>query len=255
MLLRNGLMGAFLCLSFMAQAQNKIINGIEVPEGDLIEQHVVSIRDESRRTICSGSVIGRDLILTAAHCVFSVPSLRVYWGPSQAEAVKKGNVRTVSKARIHESYVEGGSYDTNDLAVLKLSSPLPSSRKIANPVYDGSRIKESAYIEVAGYGINRSGINNGGSGVLRRMTLMIEKEFFSRSEFQLKQSSAGGTCSGDSGGPALLRTTAGGMNVYGVAARADGARNPWETKCKVYSFYTRLDYHKTWIQNAIRALR
>lgn len=254
--LKRGLLGAaFLLSSVSAWAQEKVINGIEVPNGDLIEQHVVSIRDEARGSICSGSAIARDLVLTAAHCVSDLRSARVYWGASQAEARRKGHVRSVVKGRIHAGYVEGGISDTNDLAILKLSSPLPSSRKVASLSFTGSHIQENGLMEVAGYGINRSGMNRGGSGILRRMTLLIEKEFFSPTEFQFRQSTAGGTCNGDSGGPAFLRTTNGGMTVFGVAARADGSRNPWDVVCKHYSIYTRVDKHKSWIQETIRLLK
>jgi secreted trypsin-like serine protease len=71
---------------------------------------------------CGGSVISDSHILTAAHCTIDLipSSLRVYVGSIYLSSATQ--VRDVSKIYNHPSY-SSSSY-LNDMAILKLSSPL-----------------------------------------------------------------------------------------------------------------------------------
>lgn len=72
---------------------------------------------------CGGSIISSSHILTAAHCTVDLSSasaVRVYVGSIYLSAATQ--VRTVSKIYNHPSY--SASTYLNDIAILKLSSPL-----------------------------------------------------------------------------------------------------------------------------------
>jgi len=72
---------------------------------------------------CGGSIISSSHILTAAHCAVAVSSpsaIRVYVGSIYLYTVVQ--VRDVSNIYVHPSY--SSSTYLNDIAILKLSSPL-----------------------------------------------------------------------------------------------------------------------------------
>lgn len=82
---------------------------------------------------CGGSIISSTYILTAAHCTVDLPSasaVRVYVGSIYLS--QETQVRTVSKIYNHPSY--SPSTFLNDIAILKLSSPLDLDQTSVNLV-------------------------------------------------------------------------------------------------------------------------
>jgi trypsin len=106
--------------SFKSAVVTKIIGGEQA--GIDTWGWAVSIRVRNNH-VCGGSLISSTLVLTAAHCLSSIntiSSLSINAGSEDVYSLK--HRRSISEMYIHRNY-NGNTY-INDIAVLRLSSPL-----------------------------------------------------------------------------------------------------------------------------------
>ena len=118
----------------------------------------------------------------------------------------------VAKVHVHPEHVRVQNTSLNDLALLKLESPIQFNEKVSpaclNPSLARAGTQQSAPLGATGYGVTSvqsfpdTGLN---SKRAQRLDLMDKsKEAFSclqRPELLCAVSSTGSTCFGDSGGP------------------------------------------------------
>ncbi|WP_291516386.1 trypsin-like serine protease [Bdellovibrio sp. ArHS] len=142
-----------------------IMGGTLVPEGASIVSGVVGIYDTQDNSICTGSLIAENLVLTAAHCATSKASkLRIVFGVDidQTMAIREPDVlqeytRTVTKIETHPSYKpeeqEDKEIDFGDIAILKFPGKLPAGYKPVSLLQDGSILQKGFVVTLAGYGV------------------------------------------------------------------------------------------------------
>lgn len=114
----------------------KIINGFEAVAHS--QPWIISLRSISEPGylsghICGGSLITNQHVLTAAHCVTSLSekSAVILAGIHDLNEITSENVYFAESIQIHENYTgDGGNYIANDLAIIKLSTPITLSDKI-----------------------------------------------------------------------------------------------------------------------------
>lgn len=198
---------AIVTILFSAAATAIVGGG--VPATEQISRHVVAVVG-SNGSVCSGTAIARDLILTAAHCVESGSQFEVL-------ELRDDQVRETSVNRFeqhpHFDFVTANAARPNaDIAILKLIQPL-SSR--TTPIAIGGRefFPAGDQFVVAGLGSEQD-IDDGTFGHLLTARLVAVR---SHSDLQLRlidpvtrnERTGQSACSGDSGGPVLEETRLG----------------------------------------------
>uniref|UniRef100_A0A7N8X068 Peptidase S1 domain-containing protein n=1 Tax=Mastacembelus armatus TaxID=205130 RepID=A0A7N8X068_9TELE len=99
---------------------NKIVGGEDASPGSWPWQ--VSLH-KSGRHACGGSLINREWVMSAAHCFSSTNRWQVFLGRQNQEGKNPNEVsRTVDRIILYPSYES--NTDNNDIALLRLSSPV-----------------------------------------------------------------------------------------------------------------------------------
>jgi secreted trypsin-like serine protease len=160
-------------------------------------------RDGAGVGSCTGTIITRRVILTAAHCLDGEVFVVRVWLGSGAEIVA-------------ESFEGHSGYTTNntthlDVGIVRVAEDLPR-----NPVplllSRDARVGEQAIVTGWGRDLNLAGstLRAGTTSISAVRNTIVETEF---------STSTGGICSGDSGGPILL-SEGGTWSIGGITSAA-----------------------------------
>jgi len=244
-----------ILLSSQVRAENYIVGGESVNSQDPIQASTVGIFDPSpdgkSGSLCTGTLVRRDMALTAAHCISNSqtePSL--IFGPNlhspsaphrQADAVAIN-----PKWKTHA----GKGMDQGDIALVKFRGGLPKGYKTISAVGSDQEIHAGSEVTLAGYGISDAQKKTG-AGELRETQVPILKNRPGKSEMILDQSHGRGACHGDSGGPAFLRR-GNKMVLAGVTNRGYPNRAPDD--CRHQVVYTKVPAYRSWIQSSEKKL-
>ncbi len=240
------LLAAMLGLATPSQAI--VGGGLANPE--TLARSVVTIIG-SHGTVCSGSLIAPNIVLTAGHCIAPDTSYRVLDYTTQPP-----RLLTAQKAMAHPQFnlkTMLAHRATADVALLLLPSAVPSKVPALLgtpriPVVPGARFT------VAGVGVTVSG-GDDGVGTIRSASLVATGQ---PSGFQIRLvdpatnniRSGLGACTGDSGAPAF-EDQDGRAVIVGVVSWSTGAKN--SDGCGGLTGVTPLTVYRDWILQTARS--
>ncbi len=219
----------FACQEKSDSSALKIVRGHPVAEDSPALHNVVALTsDQGKSNFCTGSIIAKDIIVTAAHCVDeNQDSLQVLFGqPKSPKAV-------IPVASIQTYKPFGAALFPNfDIAWLKLSQPIPDGFRPLPLLRDASLLKKDTEIRLAGYGIEKTNCREDKChDELLEANTQFQRYYDSPQLLSLVQFKGsaelgfGAACNGDSGGPAYAKLD-GVWYLIGVTNGATAYTNP-----------------------------
>lgn len=208
----------------------------------------------SSGTACTAAAIGRDLLLTAAHCVQPGADYKLLGSePGQPPVLK-----TIIRIEHHPQFDIKRLFNhlaTADVALIKLAEPLPARISPALVAGGSETVAVGDSLVVAGYGVTVRGDGRTG-GTARAATLVVTGQPGSLQIRLFDPVSKGlgaglGACAGDSGAPAF-RTSGAGPAILGVVSWSTGPN--LTAGCGGLTGVTPLARYRGWIVDTARRL-
>ncbi len=168
----------------------RIING-EVCDAANSPVVQLELRNGNRIGLCSGTVISKRAVLTAAHCLVGVSGVVVH----------AGSVRSVASSyHYHPDYnaKNNDSPESNDIGIVSLDSNLPT--RVIGIVSVNTTFVSGEKAIIAGYGNDE----HQRAGILRAGTMTLTSAS-TEGIYSYFDGSGSNSCSGDSGGPYLVK--------------------------------------------------
>jgi secreted trypsin-like serine protease len=237
-------------LVFFVAAPASAIVGTSESARTAAASHIVMIVS-TRGSLCTGTALAPDLVLTAGHCVAPEASYRVLTADKKPPGL---TIQTVAVNPRYNPKDYASGRVTADVALLKLASSLPADIQpvalgAAGPVSPGDRFV------IAGYGTSAYGSETG-IGSSRSATLIATGK---PGNLQIRlvdpiargERNGLGGCTGDSGGPAFIENS-GALSVIGVISWSTGPN--LSEGCGGMTGITPLALHRNWIAETAKKL-
>lgn len=246
-MLRAGL----VILSMLASLPASAMVGGAPPAGDFARAAVMIVG--SRGNSCTGTLVARDLVLTAAHCVPPGFDYKLV----QFDAQRQPSLRDISRIERHPKFSQQ-TFDshiaTADVALIKLAAPAQNNAQ--GTLFSGAfSVAPGDRFSVAGYGLTERG--NGKSGGTLRAANLVATGRPGNLQIRLvdpmiKGERVGlGACTGDSGGP-VFRDEGGRPLIIGVVSWSTGPNN--SEGCGGLTGVTPLSLYRNWIVDTAKKL-
>jgi hypothetical protein len=233
LLVRSAALALAVATSWPAAA---IVGGSEGGPGEASAVMVLN----DRGGICTGVVVARDVVLTAAHCVPPGPQVRVHWREGGQPVLQE--VAGVARHPEYRADAVAQRARSIDLALVRTSQPLPS--RFSPATLAAATAQSEAALTAAGFGLAAEG-DARTAGTWRSAALPLTQPYGpSRVLYWLGGAAGTGACQGDSGGPVFD----GAQRVTGVISWTTGAQG---RKCGNLTQAVMLAPQRGWIDQTL----
>jgi MYXO-CTERM domain-containing protein len=174
-----------------------IVGGTETDGWPAIGCYMI---DAGNAGLCTATLVRPDVLLTAAHCADGAGELETWTNAGIIWEATNSEWWTASEVHLHPLYEAGESYYAHDLAVLILDDPITSFDYIPVNTVPLDHTWREKPLHYVGYGSN-SYYGGPGSGTKRETDIEIYDYY---NETVTTHTDGTNTCTGDSGGPALV---------------------------------------------------
>ncbi len=242
-----------------ATQNNGIIGGVPVDSGDTILSSTVGLYDPLfKRAFCTGTLLTKNIVVTAAHCLTGSSPSKVLVGFGKDVGPTKVQFRKVDGGRIHSTFLrltkaqanDPRSANWGDVGVIRFVGTIPAGFAPAMILNNSAELKNGQDVTLAGFGYI-DGYKRLSSTNLMKTTVQIKDAKFSATEVEIAPSAGHGACHGDSGGPAFVNLN-GRDIVFGATSRT--ATMSGAVSCLEGSIYTVLAAHLDWLKESIKIL-
>nr|XP_020016213.1 plasma kallikrein [Castor canadensis] len=232
----------------------RIVGGTNSSLGEWPWQVSLQVKLTSRNHLCGGSIIGRQWILTAAHCFDGIPFMdvwRIYGGILHlSEITKETPFSKIKELIIHQNYKisEGG----HDIALIKLQAPL-NNTEFQKPIClpskaDTHTIYTNCWVTGWGYTKEKGEIQD----TLQKVNIPLVKneecqkryrDYVITNQMLCAGYKEGGkdACKGDSGGPLVCKHN-GIWQLVGITSWGEGCARKEQP-----GVYTKVAEYVDWI--------
>lgn len=212
-------------------------------------------RRGGRETICTGTLIAQDAVLTAAHCVdpqrmgAELPQFALGANLQEPEAVSSRPAREAQLFPEWNGASSSSAADSiHDIALLFLQPrEAEDPREQVDGLADAALDKvPGGAVQIVGYGRSELyGDEHAGTGIQRAGVAHLTQ--INGDTLELGEPGDPTACNGDSGGPAILEQGDGTRRIIGIASRASDNDHP----CAGAALYTRVDAYAKWIHDLL----